>query len=143
LPPPGEALGSLGGSNSNRQRLRVLRVVYREQPRVADLGHRIRDRFANARICACCKSDAPAPDVIRLANVPGGCIDSPVKRGRAFRVRQVEIGEFHNDAGEVVAVGSRANCGKARCNSTNYCCSEQAEEARGGIDSVHSSLRND
>jgi len=93
---------------------------------MADLGHRILKRLADAWIGGSGAKGTPAADVIVLANVASCCGDSPVKRCHTFRVRQVEIGVFDDDGWKVAAVSGRADRGQRRCNSTNRGCSKNA-----------------
>src|SRR5882762_521299 len=119
---PANRLASLGSGNSDRERLPVLRVIYREQLGLAHPGHRIGDCLADASIHFRLRPVVKhVVAVIRPAYAVGGRSDSLVERGRTLRVRYVEISEFHNYANRLDVVGSRANYGKARGKSADNC----------------------
>lgn len=95
---------ALGGGDSHRpinrlprlkscegdgERLTVICVVDGGQLGTADLGHCIRDRLVLAGTCIQCYAERA---IIRCAYIPSSPPDAAVKRSRALRTRQIQIG---------------------------------------------------
>src|SRR5581483_9049969 len=131
----------LGRSNRDRQRLTVLRVVYRDQLGPADFGHRVRDRFVNAGIQARLGPDVPAVGLVKTAHIVGSCNDAPVERSGTLRVRDVEISVLHGFTARVAAVGGRARAAEARGKSAENGRCNKRTYASGRVGRLHGRLR--
>ena len=105
----------------------VLRVVYREQLRLADRSHCIGNCLVNAAILSLSERKVVAVNVSGVAYLMSRCSDTTVERRRTPGIGQVEIAELHDGLRHVAVLGSE----RRRATAQGKCAEERGDDQTG------------